>query len=172
MLQAIPTRRDAPIPRDARPATADTPRAAPGPLAAFARFVACGGGLGLASAATLVLFDGHAPFALVNALVTIASTLLATELHSRFTFGAGRPGRADHVRSALTVLVCYLFTTTAMLVLHALDPGAGVVLEQGVYLSASGLAGIGRFAVLRLMLAARKPAPGRPLGREAVAAAA
>lgn len=152
--------------------TPHTSPEAPRPLVAFARFVACGGGLGLASAATLVLLDGHAPFALANAGVTIASTLVATELHCRFTFGAGRPGRADHMRSALTVLVCCLFTTTAMLVLHALTPEAGVALEQFVYLSASGLAGIGRFAVLRLMLVARRPSRGRTLAREAVAVAA
>ncbi|WP_424644398.1 hypothetical protein [Embleya sp. AB8] len=149
----------------------------PGVVGSFARFVGCGGGVGLASSATLILLAGQVPFAVANALVTVGSTLVATELHSRFTFGGNRPGRADHVKAGLTVLVCYLFTTAAMLTFRALAPNAGFLAEQAVYLSASGLAGIGRFAFMRLVIFAHKTpkAPKAirpPPAREAVVTAA
>jgi hypothetical protein len=42
-----------------------------------------------------------------------------------------------------------------MLVLHQLVAAPGAVLEQVVYLSASALTGVARFAVLRLVVFAR-----------------
>jgi len=129
---------------------------APGAFNAFARFVLCGGGVGLASSFAVVGLAFWMPWALANALVTVASTLLATELHSRFTFGAG--GRAtwrQHVQSAGSAAGAYAVTCVAMVVLQQLVAAPGAVLEQVVYLSASALAGIARFAVLRLVVFAR-----------------
>lgn len=121
-------------------------------VAAFARFVACGGGVGLASSGALVLLDGTLPMMVANALITVVSTLLATELHGRVSFRSERGGWRVHLQSALTVAVCYAFTTGALLALHAMQPNPSVVTEQAVYLSASALAGIGRFAVLRAVV--------------------
>lgn len=135
--------------------------AARGPVAAFVRFVVCGGGVGLLSSAALLLVAGRVPFAVANAVVTVASTLVATELHHRFTFGAAGGGRAGwriHSKSALTLLVAYLFTTAAVLALGVVHPHPGPLPAQAVYLGASGLAGIGRFLVLRLVVFARRPA--------------
>jgi putative flippase GtrA len=129
-----------------------------GTVAAFARFVVFGGGTGIASAATLVALSESMPIALANAFVTVVSTVVATELHSRFTFGGGRGGLRAHTQSAASALAAYLFTTAAMLGLHAAAPDAGVLVEQGVYLGASGLAGIGRFVILRLFVFARPTA--------------
>ncbi|WP_406278633.1 hypothetical protein [Embleya sp. NBC_00896] len=145
--------------------TADTtPKAGKaGSIAAFARFVVFGGGTGIASSAALIALSGTLSIAVANAIVTVLSTMLATELHSRFTFGGGRAGWRTHAQSALTALVAYLFTTAAILGLHAAAPGAGVLVEQGVYLSASGLAGIGRFVVLRVFVFARPAAAPRSL---------
>lgn len=156
----------------------DTQGAAPrGPIAAFVRFVVCGGGVGLLSSAVLLLLAGHVPFAAANAAVTVVSTLLATELHHRFTFGSAGGGLAGwrvHSKSAATLLVAYLFTTAAVLALGAVHPHPGPLLSQAVYLAASGLAGIGRFLVLRLLVFARRPArPAAPTlhrGRVTVAA--
>ncbi|GCD97989.1 hypothetical protein [Embleya hyalina] len=147
-----------------------------GPIAAFARFVVFGGGTGIASSGALVVLSGTMPIAVANAFVTVVSTVAATELHSRFTFGGGRAGLRAHGQSALSALAAYLVTTAAMLGLHAAAPGAGVLVEQGVYLGASGLAGIGRFVVLRLFVFARpaaRPRPAAPvLARAQVVAAA
>jgi putative flippase GtrA len=136
-------------------------QAAPGPRTAFARFVLCGGGVGLGSSFAVAALASWIPWALANALITAASTLLATELHARFTFGAG--GRAtwrQHAQSAGSAAAAYTVTCGAMLVLHQLVAIPGAVLEQVVYLSASALTGVARFALLRLVVFART----RPAG--------
>ncbi|MFI0966450.1 hypothetical protein ACH4S8_34420 [Streptomyces sp. NPDC021080] len=129
---------------------------APGAFTAFARFVLCGGGVGLASSFAVAALASWMYWGLANALVTAASTLLATELHARFTFGAG--GRAtwrQHVQSSGSAAAAYAVTCGAMLVLHQMVAAPGTALEQAVYLSASALAGAARFAVLRLVVFAR-----------------
>ncbi|KMS73674.1 hypothetical protein ACM01_17895 [Streptomyces viridochromogenes] len=145
----------------------------PGPLSSFARFVVCGGGVGLLSSAAVPLLATTMPWALANALITVASTLLCTELHALFTFGTGRrPGLRQHLQSSGSAVAAYLATTSAMLVLHAVQPSPTLLREQAVYLTASGLAGIGRFLVLRLFVFAERKkqatpanvAPARPLG--------
>jgi putative flippase GtrA len=130
--------------------------AAPGAVAAFARFVICGGGVGLASSIAVAALASWIPWVVANALTTAVSTLLATELHARFTFGAG--GRAtwrQHAQSAGSAAAGYVGTCLAMLLLHQLVAAPGAVLEQVVYLSASALIGVARFAVLRLVVFAR-----------------
>ncbi|MFI7319354.1 hypothetical protein [Streptomyces venezuelae] len=127
---------------------------------AFARFVLCGGGVGLASSFAVAGLAHSVPWAVANALVTVVSTVLATELHARFTFGAG--GRAtwrQHVQSAGSAAAAYAVTCGAMLALQQLVAAPGAVLEQAVYLSASALAGVARFAVLRVAVFARGRRP-------------
>jgi putative flippase GtrA len=142
--------------------------AAPGPFASFARFVLCGGGIGLASGPAVALLAALTPWALANALVTAASTILCTELHARFTFEAGRcAGWRRHWQSAGSAAAAYTVTCAAMFILHMVRPSAGTLREQAVYLSASGLAGIGRFLVLRLFVFADSPTTAqenRPAG--------
>ncbi|WP_405442319.1 hypothetical protein OG373_33850 [Streptomyces avidinii] len=131
-------------------------QAAPGAFTAFARFALCGGGVGLASSFAVAALASWVPWVLANALITALSTLLATELHARFTFGAG--GRAtwhQHVQSAGSAVAAYGVTCVAMLLLQQLVAAPGAVLTQVVYLSASALAGVARFAVLRLVVFAR-----------------
>ncbi|WAZ22730.1 GtrA family protein [Streptomyces cinnabarinus] len=129
------------------------------PLASFARFVVCGGGVGLVSGATVPLLAHSMPWALANALITVASTLLCTELHALFTFGTGnRPGLRRHLQSAGSAAVAYAVTSAAILILHLLNPSPTLLWEQTVYLSASGLAGVGRFLVLRLFVFPPGPA--------------
>ncbi|WP_329126025.1 GtrA family protein [Streptomyces sp. NBC_01465] len=137
---------------------------APGAAVAFARFVLCGGGVGVASSFAVAALAACMPWALANALITVASTVLATELHARFTFGAG--GRAtwrQHVQSAGSAGAAYVVTCAAMFVLHQLVAAPGAMLDQVVYLSASAFAGVARFAVLRLVVFAgsrrKSPAP-------------
>ncbi|WP_369142548.1 GtrA family protein [Streptomyces sp. R44] len=131
-------------------------RAAPGAFTAFARFVLCGGGVGIVAGLTVAALGHWMPWVLANALVTVVSTLLATELHARFTFGAG--GRAtwrQHLQSAGSAAAGYVVTCLAMLALQLLVEAPGALLEQAVYLSASALTGVARFVVLRLVVFAR-----------------
>lgn len=125
---------------------------APGPLASFARFVLFGGGVGVASSTAVAGLAGLMPWVAANALITVASTLLSTELHARFTFGAGHAGWRQHWQSAGSATAAYVVTSTAVLVLHLVQPSAGVLYEQVVYLTAAGLAGVGRFLVLRVFV--------------------
>jgi putative flippase GtrA len=123
--------------------------------------VVCGGGVTLLASGALLLIGDRVPLALANAVLTVASTVLATELHGRFTFRRGGASWRDHAASGLTVLLSYLFTTGALLAYDGLHPGGGALLRQGVYLAASGLAGLARFLLLRHVVFA----PGGVLGR-------
>ncbi|MEH0541737.1 hypothetical protein QA802_01170 [Streptomyces sp. B21-105] len=147
-------------------------------FAAFVRFVLCGGGVGIASSFAVAALASWTPWVLANAVTTVVSTLLATELHARFTFGAGGPAtRRQHAQSAGSAAAAYAVTCVAMFVLRQSVATPGVVLEQIVYLSATGLAGIARFAVLRLVVFARNrsdaagPAHGGPRATDAAGAA-
>ncbi|MFJ8113631.1 hypothetical protein [Streptomyces sp. NPDC096132] len=141
-------------------------QAAPGAFAAFARFVLFGGGVGLASSFAVAGLTSWIPWVLSNALITVVSTLLATELHARFTFGAGKHASwRQHAQSAGSAAAAYAATCVAMLVLHLLVATPGTILQQVVYLSASALAGIGRFVVLRLVVFARNHSQAAPTVR-------
>jgi putative flippase GtrA len=130
----------------------DSP-AAPGPLASFVRFVVCGGGIGVLSSFAVPLVAMTMPWAVANAVITVASTLLCTELHALFTFGTGRrPGWRRHLQSSGSAAAAYAVTCAAMFLLHVIQSAPGMLTEQAVYLTASGLAGIGRFLVLRLFV--------------------
>ncbi|MFD4509605.1 hypothetical protein [Streptomyces sp. NPDC058457] len=174
-------------PRTGRTATTRTTRTTrtdarrhpvvPGPTTAFARFVLCGGGVGVASSAAVSLCAALMSWTVANALVTAASTVLCTELHARFTFGAGRrAGWRRHWQSAGSAAAAYAVTCAAMAVLHMVRPSPGILSEQVVYLGAAGLTGAGRFLVLRLFVfvdstsdRTRSAAPdqGRRTGRAA-----
>jgi len=136
-----------------------------GPVAAFVRFVVCGGGVTLLGSGALLLVGDRVPIAAANAVVAVVTTLLATELHGRVTFRRGRASWRDHAASGLTVLLSYLFTTGALLAFDALRPGGGALLRQGVYLAASGAAGIARFLLLRCVVFARPLPQAGPAAR-------
>ncbi|WP_331721456.1 GtrA family protein [Streptomyces sp. NBC_00212] len=136
--------------------------AVPGPFAAFARFALYDGGIGVAASAAVALVALLMPWAVANALVTAASTLLATEVNARFTFGARRSADwRQHLQSAGSAVAAYVVTCAAMAVLHLAAASPGVLGEAIVYLLASGLAGIGRFVVLRMFVFAAGPGPER-----------
>ncbi|MFJ9719418.1 hypothetical protein ACIRPQ_26395 [Streptomyces sp. NPDC101213] len=155
---------------------AAAPPTTPGPFASFVRFVVCGGGVGLLSGAAVPLVATLVPWALANAVITVVSTLLCTELHALFTFGTGRrAGWRRHLQSAGSATAAYGVTCAAVLVLYAVWSSPGLVTQQAVYLGASALAGTGRFVVLRLFVfadRARSGAAGGPRGGAAMPAAA
>ncbi|CAM5612983.1 hypothetical protein [Streptomyces aurantiogriseus] len=127
--------------------------AARSPLASFAWFVLCGGGVSLAASAAVPWTAELLPWPVANALITVVTTLLCTELHALVTFRTGRrAGWRRHLQSAGSATAAYVVTTAAVLTLDALQPSAGMFWQQAVYLGASGAAGIGRFLVLRLVV--------------------
>ncbi|PSM43932.1 hypothetical protein C6Y14_06000 [Streptomyces dioscori] len=127
--------------------------AAPGAFVSFVRFVVCGGGVGVLASGAVALLAGWLPWVVANAVITVASTVLCTELHALFTFGTGqRAGWRRHWQSAGSATAAYAVTSLAVLVLHLLQSSPGLLTEQIVYLGASGLAGVGRFLVLRVFV--------------------
>ena len=155
-----------------RPAVAAPPSTTPGPLASFVRFVVCGGGVGLLSGAAVPLLATLMPWVLANAVITVASTLVCTELHALFTFGTGRrAGWRRHLQSAGSATAAYGVTCAAMFVLYAVQSSPGLVTQQVVYLGAAALAGTGRFLVLRLFVFADGTRRGTGSGSGAVAGA-
>jgi putative flippase GtrA len=142
--------------------------AAPGPVAAFIRFFIFGGGVGVLSSFAVQVLAMTMPWAVSNAIITIASTVLCTELHARFTFAKGRSaGWREHWQSAGSAAAAYVATSVAMYVLHVVQSSPGMLTEQVAYLSASGLAGTGRFIVLRLyVFAGRRGRTPRPLTQQ------
>ncbi|MFJ7306134.1 hypothetical protein [Streptomyces sp. NPDC099088] len=165
--------------------THDQQQAAPGAFTAFARFTLLGGTVGLASSLAVAALATQLPWGLANALITVLSTLLATDLHARFSFGAGtRASGRQHLQSAGSAAAAFALTCTATLVLHQLVAAPGAMLEQSVYLTASACAGLARFAVLRLVVFARghrtqavaadhavRPVPARTVDTTTAAAA-
>ncbi|MFI9155584.1 hypothetical protein [Streptomyces sp. NPDC053367] len=125
--------------------------------AAFLRFAALGSGVTLAASAALVQLAQWMPWMAANALTTVASSVLATELHARVSFGHGRPGPAGHLKSGATVAAGWLVTSAAVGALAELRPDAGLVPQQTVYLTATALVGVGRYLVLRLAVFAQRP---------------
>ncbi|WP_328492838.1 hypothetical protein OHS59_08920 [Streptomyces sp. NBC_00414] len=133
--------------------TVDEAASGSGAFASFVRFVVCGGGVGVLSSGAVALLAGALPWVVANAVITVASTVLCTELHALFTFGTGkRAGWRRHWQSAGSATAAYAMTSLAVLVLHLAQSSPGVLTEQIVYLGASGLAGTGRFLVLRLFV--------------------
>lgn len=131
----------------------------PGAFASFVRFVVCGGGVGVLSSAAVPLLAALMPWAAANALITVASTVLCTELHALFTFSTGRrPGWREHWQSAGSATAAYAATSAAILILHTVQSSPSMLTEQLVYLSASALAGTGRFLLLRLFVFADRGA--------------
>jgi len=111
--------------------------AAPGPLASFVRFVVFGGGVGVLSSFAVALVAVLMPWGLANALITVASTVLCTELHARFTFGSGkRAGWREHWQSAGSATAAYAVTCAAMFILYLVQSSPGMLTEQVVYLRA------------------------------------
>jgi putative flippase GtrA len=133
--------------------------------AAFGRFAGLGSAVTLAASAALVLLSQSIPWMAANALTTVASAVVATELHARVSFGHGRPCLAGHLKSAATIAAGWLVTSAAVGALTVLRPGAGLILQQTVYLSATALVGIGRYLVLRLAVFAES-APQHQSGGE------
>ncbi|MFD2687154.1 GtrA family protein [Streptomyces phyllanthi] len=127
----------------------------------------CGGGVGVASSAAIPLLATLMPWALANAVITVVGTLLCTELHALFTFGTGRrAGWRRHLQSAGSATAAYVVTCVAMYVLYAVQSSPSTLWQQTVYLGASGLAGSGRFLLLRLFVFAggRNRSEGRAEG--------
>lgn len=144
--------------------------AAPGWLGQFARFGVVGGGssvLQMAAYAFLADSIGSQP---ANVVSWLASTLLATELHRRFSFRGPLSGaEGDHVVGVVTSLAALLLGAATLAALGDPSETAGVLALMAVNV----LVGALRFVVLRWWMVGRTgpivaQAPAVPIERRDV----
>jgi putative flippase GtrA len=131
-------------------------------LASMARFVVVG------SATTglyALLFLGAAallPTLLANLAAMALSTVVATEWHRAWTFHSDRTGLRMHLEAGLVTTVTYALTSSALVVLAAVRPGAGPVLQVAAIVAATAVAGTIRYVALRLWIFARRGTARQP----------
>ncbi|TQS44475.1 hypothetical protein FL583_13490 [Cryptosporangium phraense] len=118
----------------------------------FIRFVVVGGASTLLSAVIFVPLLLVMPSAVANTVASIVSTLLSNEAHRSWTFRSDRNGLLARVAAAGTVLLSYLVTTGALLVLDSTTPHASHTLELTVMLIASAVGGLARYLLLGLRI--------------------
>lgn len=124
--------------------------------AQFARFVLVGGLATVVYAALFVLLEGLGDQT-ANITGSIASSMLATELHRRLTFRAGdRVGWWTAQWEGGGVAVLGIIATSAALGwLDAVTDVDGTVARLTLVGAVTGLIGLGRFVALRWLFLAR-----------------
>ncbi|HEY5024029.1 MAG TPA: glycosyltransferase [Acidimicrobiales bacterium] len=140
--------------------------ARPGLFAQLARFSAVGVVSTAAYVVLYVVLRAGLPALLANALALLVTALANTAVNRRVTFGVR--SRDRHLRHQLQGIVVFAvglaLTTGALVVLHALAPGAGRGLEVAVLVTAGVLATAVRFALFRSWVfpSATPPSPTQP----------
>ena len=95
-----------------------------------------------------------------NLVATIASTVLANELHRRFTFrgAAGASVARSQGTGAVTAAVGLAASTMALAGWHRIAPDAGSLSSIVVVYLVTGIVGLANFVALRTALGGRRPA--------------
>lgn len=121
----------------------------------LARFGMVGGGAGALQLVVYAFLADSLGSQVANVLSWLVSTLVATELHRRFSFGGSlSASESDHAIGVVTSLVTLLLSAAALAVLDDPSGAAGVVALVAV----NGLVGGLRFLVLRWWMIGRRKA--------------
>lgn len=132
---------------------------APHRASVLARFAVTGFAANLAYA-VIFLAAGTAtrtgPY-VIHLSATVVATLVANELHRRYTFGvpAERFRVRAHTAGTATALVGLCTTTATLAVWNLVAPHAGRVATLGVLSLATGAVGLVNFGVLNRVIGAR-----------------
>ncbi|WP_395725337.1 GtrA family protein [Nakamurella sp.] len=131
----------------------------------LARFGLVGGGASLVQLATYTFLADSVGSQPANVASWLASTLVATELHRRFSFGGSGSGiEGDHAVGILTSLLTLLLGAAALATLNDPSDTAGVLALVAVNALVGGL----RFVVLRWWMVGRSSqrfGPSAPAAR-------
>ena len=106
----------------------------------------------VANLALYAVFRLWWPVLVANLVALVITTMVNTEANRRVTFAGPRTatGRTRaHLQGFVVFGLYYLFTSGALLLLHARDPDPSRVLELSVLLVSSALGTAGRFLLLR-----------------------
>ncbi len=136
-----------------------------GVLAPFSRFVVVGGSTTALFNVMYAVLVLYLPIPVTTAIAAVTTTLLANELHSRWTFRSGPSGLIRHVQAGATAFASWLVTTGAVMALYELDPQPSFLVEQIVLVVAMAAAGIGRYLVLSWYVYRRRPTATNPTFR-------
>lgn len=127
------------------------PAAAPW-IGQLARFAMVGGGASVLQLATYAFLADSVGSQPANVVSWLVSTLVATELHRRFSFGGSGAGiEGDHAVGIVTSLLTLLLGAAALATLNDPSDAAGVLALVVV----NGLVGGLRFVVLRWWMVGR-----------------
>ncbi|WP_337059727.1 GtrA family protein [Kineococcus sp. G2] len=126
------------------------------------RFVAAGLTGNAAHAVVFLMLGAWTalPVAAVNVSATVVSTLVANEMHRRFTFpgGAGTPWFRGHGVGGAAAVLGVVLSTSALTAWHHLVPGASALSGLLLVHAVTGLVGLANFLALRTVL---RPRPAR-----------
>ncbi|WP_432534385.1 GtrA family protein [Kineococcus arenarius] len=136
------------------------------PTRTLPRFVAAGLTGNLAHAVVFLLLQTCTPIpvAVVNVSAAVFSTLVANEMHRRFTFpgAAGTPWFRGHGVGGAAALLGVVLSTAALAVWHHLVPGASALSGLLLVHAVTGLVGLANFLALRTVLSPRPAGPELP----------
>lgn len=99
-----------------------------------------------------------------NAAAMVVSTVVSTEWHRRWTFRSDRGGLRTHLQAGLVTTVTYAMTSSALVLLEAVSPGAEEGAQVAAIVTASAVAGLLRFVALRVWVFARSQQEPRRRG--------
>jgi putative flippase GtrA len=125
---------------------------------ALVRFASVGTATTVLYAVLYLLAVEVLPPHLANLASMVVTTVVSTEWHRGWTFRSPNSGLRTHLRAGLVTTVTYGMTSAGLLILTALRPEAEEVAQVAVLVVATTVAGLIRFAVLRLWVFAPVPA--------------
>ena len=114
----------------------------------FARFVTVGGSTTALSAGGLLVLREWMPLAVANIAAMVVGTIIANELHARWTFRSPERGLRMHTEAGFTTLITYVLSSGALLVLERTQPDASGLVVAGVQVGATAVAGALRYLLL------------------------
>jgi putative flippase GtrA len=112
------------------------------------RFVTVGAAATLVGSALFLLVVLVAPVTVANGVAVVVSTLLANEAHRWWTFRSDRQGVMSRVAAAGTVVLAYVITSGAQILLTLFDDDPSTHTELVVLVLAQAVAGLIRYALL------------------------
>ncbi len=107
-----------------------------------------------------------------NVAATLFSTVLANELHRRFSFRGATAATAPRAQGAGAVMAALGLgaSTLALAAWHQLAPGAGAASSVVVVYVVTAAVGLANFVAMRSVLGARPSLPGRSADPDVAAA--
>jgi putative flippase GtrA len=106
-------------------------------------------------AALYLLAEEFMPMLAANLVAMVLSTIVSTEWHRAWTFRSDRRGVRTQLQALLVTTVTYGMTSLALLALERWSPDADELAQVAAIVGATTVAGLVRYATLRVWVFAR-----------------